>query len=75
MVEMQFSQPVTRDQLIEKLKPVYDKFNGTQHIAVGLMEQEDQFWPQLFIPALVALERPHLADAVKEAYLTAVVGF
>ncbi|MDF4421757.1 hypothetical protein [Vibrio parahaemolyticus] len=75
MIEIQFHTSDTRDRLIEKLQPVYEKYNGTQHIAIGLLEQDDECWPQLFIPALVALERPHLADAVREEYLQAVLSF
>lgn len=71
MAEMQFSDHLLRDLAIEKVAAVYSKFNGTQKISVGILEQ-DGIWPQLFIPAPVAMGHTALTAAVTTMFTTAL---
>lgn len=71
MAEQQFSDISLRDIAIEKVKAVYAKYNGTQKISVGVLEQ-DGIWPQLFIPATVVMNHSVLAKTVTASFADAI---
>ena len=72
MAEQQFSDSSVRDMAIEKVKAVYAKYNGTQKISVGVLEQ-DGTWPQIFIPATVVMNHSVLAKTVTASFANALI--
>lgn len=72
IAEQKFSDEYNRDKVIDIMGPLYSQFNGSHGVSVGLLESENELWPQIFIPADVVFNNPNLLNLIIEKYDSAM---